>query len=466
MILYNTTPHPRHLVLFHYYIITFEMLTNGTTITKRVQSNRANNKSKNHFSINKETTKSRSRTVAEPNNEGVTKWDANNIQSRPRMPTPRSSIVKKLSMERRESKTGSPIKSKSNNNKDQNTLSSAPPPALTFHDHTNNNQHRPGSISNMTPNIQSKLKAIAHDECEKTIPLGAVLHILRARRMDQLNLQCFVYLVFLLLYTAVANLHHNILDSYSQNFGMREMLLNEPFNEPDDLRTYMDVGEIDEWWLWFEGPFANKIWVDEWYNNEKREVLDGGVLLAEAYVVGSVRVRQVRTKEYEKINYGRKFKAWYPYSTDNEMTTNDVKYGTYIESGLSELNGHPYDTFATLNYGFGGYAVEFSRANITSSLEMVKHLKQIRWLDGGTRIVAVDLNVYNPSTDVITALRVQTEFLNSGLILKQGWAFSGQVTKYSTELNDVVRGVMELIVLFFVFYYWYQQILEICQGKL
>ena len=102
----------------------------------------------------------------------------------------------------------------------------------------------------MTPNLQSKLKIKAieiqndADNIENaTIPLGAVLHILRERRKDSLNVQCLIYLMFLLLYTAVANLHHNILDSYSQNFGIREMLLNEPFNEPDDLRNYHDVGK-------------------------------------------------------------------------------------------------------------------------------------------------------------------------------------------------------------------------------
>ena len=221
---------------------------------------------------------------------------------------------------------------------------------------------------------------------------------------------------------------------------------------------------MDEWWLWFQGPFAGKIWEHTWNNDQLKDEYDRGVLLAEAYVIGSVRVRQVRSQEYLKTDHGRTFRAWHPYSSDTEMTSNSLLYGDYTTQGLSELNGMSYDSFSTLDYGVGGYSFEFPRSNATASLSLMRALKEKRWLDGGTRVIAVDLNVYNPSTDVITALRVTTEFLSSGLILKQGWAFSARVTLYSTKMVDIVRGVMELIVVFFVIFYWYCEIREIWKA--
>ena len=132
-----------------------------------------------------------------------------------------------------------------------------------------------GASTDATSKIGSFVREHAHLAAGKarhkvdlehaTMPLGAVLHILRERRKDQLYLNCLWYFIFILLYTIVVNMHHHIFTSFSQNYGIRDVLLNEPFQEPDDLRTYHDVGEVDEWWLWFEGPFAQKIWATEWY---------------------------------------------------------------------------------------------------------------------------------------------------------------------------------------------------------
>ena len=291
-----------------------------------------------------------------------------------------------------------------------------------------------------------------------TMPLGAVLHILRERRKDQLYLNCLWYFVFILLYTVVVNMHHHIFTSFSQNYGIRDVLLNEPFHEPDDLRTYHDVGEIDEWWLWFEGPFAQKIWSTEWYSGDSRDSeTEMGVLLQECYVIGAVRLRQVRTVMEMKTAGKRTFKSWPPYRTlnapllgqkavstatnmstlttcglsssaENPLFTGGGKdgdpargaetrvglrtqdgtasFGDYC-TGLGALDGMSYDPLQTEHYGGAGYVIDFPRTNSTHAISTIAKLKAARWIDQGTRAVAVDLNVYNPSTDTVTALRVR-----------------------------------------------------------
>ena len=312
---------------------------------------------------------------------------------------------------------------------------------------------------------QRKAANLKKEEEDRTMPLGAVLHILRERRKDQLNLQCLIYLFFLLIYTAVANLHHHIIDSFSQNSGIREMLLNEPFNEPDDLRTYSDVGELDEWWMWFEGPFVDRVWSPAWPNGDPRGEGETGVMLSQAYVIGSVRLRQVRSREHAKMAGGRPFQSWEVYDGGKtEEKKSSDQNGQYVASGLSELNGMSYDPFSQKNYGHGGYLVELPRSNATKSLEIIRELKKKRWLDGGTRVIAVDINVYNPATDVVTALRVTTEFFSSGLTLKQGWAFSAQMTRYTMEVQDMIRVALEIIVVGFVVYYWFEEIYEIWKA--
>jgi hypothetical protein len=297
------------------------------------------------------------------------------------------------------------------------------------------------------------------DLVHATMPLGAVLHILRERRKDQLYLNCFWYFVFILLYTVVVNMHHHIFTSFSQNYGIRDVLLNEPFQEPDDLRTYHDVGEIDEWWLWFEGPFAQKIWSTEWYSGDTRDnETEMGLLLQECYVIGAVRLRQVRTVMELKTAGKRTFKSWPPYRTaklslfhgkpgaggsanaststscglsssaENPLFTGGGKdgdpargaetrtdlrtqdgtasFGEYC-TGLGALDGMSYDPLQTEHYGGAGYVIDFPRNNASHAMSTIAKLKAARWIDQGTRAVAVDLNVYNPSTDTVTALRVR-----------------------------------------------------------
>ena len=59
----------------------------------------------------------------------------------------------------------------------------------------------------------------------------------------------------------------------------------------------------------------------------------------------------------------------------------------------------------------------------------------MRWIDGGTRVVTVDMNAYNPATDTLTSLRITTEFMVQGMVLKAGWAFSSKLTLYSWSVQ-------------------------------
>ncbi len=349
----------------------------------------------------------------------------------------------------------------------------------------------------LTSNQKSRLRAKAigtkfHLELQgKTMPLGAVLHILRERRKDTLYLNCFGYLVFIVLYTVVVNMHHHVFTSFAQNYGIRDVLLNEPFSEPHDLRTYQDVGEMDEWWLWFEGPFVGKIWSAEHYNGDPRDnVTEIAMVLQESYVVGAVRLRQIRTQavgggggdndavsstgHYDgsgvRSSSGRKFKYWPHFTPASEETrplrarSDSAFAGHHVyRQGMGSVEGTSWDVTEKIVYGHGGYTVELPRQDAVATLATIATLKRERWLDGGTRVVAVDVNVFNPASDTITALRVTTEFLAQGLVLKIGWAFSARISLYSWETEDVLRGVLEIVVVCIVLFYIFAELRECCE---
>ena len=52
-------------------------------------------------------------------------------------------------------------------------------------------------------------------------------------------------------------------------------------------------------------------------------------------------------------------------------------------------------------YDGGGYAHDFDAKNETSFDQITKLLRRAAWLDGATRIVVVELALYNPPTDLL-----------------------------------------------------------------
>ena len=66
------------------------------------------------------------------------------------------------------------------------------------------------------------------------------------------------------------------------------------------------------------------------------------------------------------------------------------------------------------SYPGGGFVVDLP-LNLTQTLAILTHLRDIVWLDGGTRFLAMDFNTYNPSTSLHTVARLAWEMPTGGL---------------------------------------------------
>ena len=69
-----------------------------------------------------------------------------------------------------------------------------------------------------------------------------------------------------------------------------------------------------------------------------------------------------------------------------------------------------------LEYGGGGFAVEFHSNDLKRYLEMLRQLRSNEWLDSKTRAIVVLLNVYNPNTHVFAPVQLITERFMSGYV--------------------------------------------------
>ena len=97
-----------------------------------------------------------------------------------------------------------------------------------------------------------------------------------------------------------------------------------------------------------------------------------------------------------------------------------TRYKWYSDVGSVDLYGTP--GWGPGSYGSGGY-VAYLPANGTLGRAVVAQLLADRWIDKATRALAIDFNVWNPDTNLLTVVRLWIEFSPTGASPRRSLAF-------------------------------------------
>lgn len=300
---------------------------------------------------------------------------------------------------------------------------------------------------------------------KKTMPLRVILHVLRQRRKDQLYTQLFFYFVFMCMYTFVIYHSHKPFHAFTQNFAITDVIVNEPFNERDDTealtsthdpRCFSTIGETDEVFVWLNNVVTDKLFPDGCEN--------GGIAVqGQNYFVQQLQIRQGRTKQIEKDIRGTKFAAYPDFSSTNkDKDSNQTIYGEY-KTGLSPIEGFPFGSGNTVNYGSEQYVTimdpTIGYENITAKF---KFMEENGWLDEATRVVVLDANFYNPTTDMVTAARFSIEILPQGYISSYYYSYTWPRSPHDlTDMVVLARAILEIYVFLFIMWLFFIEIKEL-----
>ena len=170
-----------------------------------------------------------------------------------------------------------------------------------------------------------------------------------------------------------------------------------------------------------------------------------------------LQIRQGRAKQIEKDIRGTKFAAYPDFSSTNmDKDSNQTIYGEY-KTGLSPLEGFPFGSGNTINYGSEQYVTimdpKIGYDNITAKF---KFMEENGWLDEATRVVVLDANFYNPTTDMVTAARFSIEILQGYI---SSYYYSYTWSRSPHDLTDVVvlaRAVLEIMYFYSSCGYFYR----------
>ncbi|XP_049999422.1 polycystin-1-like protein 3 [Alexandromys fortis] len=160
-------------------------------------------------------------------------------------------------------------------------------------------------------------------------------------------------------------------------------------------------------------PWANHTLLPNLYGDYSGFITDGN-----SFLLGNVLLRQIRVPnstlfpvslhepensqpqhQEDRENYGVR---WAP--PDTNITETDSIWH-YQNQEL--LGGYPIQgEFAT--YSGGGYVVRLGR-NASAAARVLQHLEQRRWLDHGTKVLFVELTVFNANVNLLCAVTLILE---------------------------------------------------------
>ncbi|GBG31618.1 Polycystic kidney disease 2-like 1 protein [Hondaea fermentalgiana] len=296
------------------------------------------------------------------------------------------------------------------------------------------------------------------------IPLFEIYKATRLFKVQSRALEGIFFLVFMLAFCFVfIDLRVTVLAGETTE-TLLDFFIEEEFVEldvpglegaPFFQKTYRDVKTTEEWWRWALGPLSNGLWADFSDNgtyprglpqqDSQNYILggaNGGILFRTARVTSDSCTRaSFATEQMRELasndNAVECFGRWPDIDINDPGANQNVDTTTFgplsdgnisakaqsaftftkdIETSLEgTLLGQMY--FQRNNYGIGAFMVDLPVNNFGSaSTNVLKELFSNNWIDLATRVVSVEFNVYNPSTNVVTAVRFFTEIAHTGMI--------------------------------------------------
>ncbi|CAF1316632.1 unnamed protein product, partial [Adineta steineri] len=286
----------------------------------------------------------------------------------------------------------------------------------------------------------------ARDQRLKEIQMWAII-------VEYLIYFIFAILVFIITYS------NREQHSFFQVNHLRAYLLNQRQTTVD----YTKINTIDEYWYWLENSFVSNIRAQQWYNGDIPQYLNGFLNDKSSRLIGWATMRQLRVKselcpdqrvisicEDSYSFFNEETQLFQPGWTNE--TIEDEVYSSSILKAFNYSKSDELDTYTYVGefgtYKGGGYVYEF-RGSLSDMKTNLSKLHQLDWIDEKTRAVFIQLTLYNPSVELLTAVTLLAEFLpTSGIYTTARFK---PINFYT--FTSILQLVCTIIYVFFIIYF-------------
>ena len=296
------------------------------------------------------------------------------------------------------------------------------------------------------------------------------MHILRENRRDRQYKDLVKFLVFVVIFVMIQFELRSVFDAHFQNAGLRELLVNEWLAEPDppevqyaDMRSYNDVANWEEFFLWLEGPFSSVMFADTYYNGQSLgNYTSSGAprrfFGTQTHILGKIYMRQIRSMPVEKevLKGGETYQVFPDFTSAEYVPHNAANgtvhpiYGTYMDNALSKLEGVSTGPATWTDYGRSGWLHLFPHDG-ENATKMIAALKEGLYVDQATRVVTVEFNLMNPASNVITTVRLLFESTIQGVMRHKAFIMAMPTNMYRTTRHLLRAGLEGIFFIFLVY---------------
>ncbi|XP_017065358.2 uncharacterized protein LOC108104034 [Drosophila eugracilis] len=200
--------------------------------------------------------------------------------------------------------------------------------------------------------------------------------------------------------------------------------------------------------------------LDHFHNNMSSHHLEGRVFLYENLLLGPPRLRQIRVRKdscYVNDAFIRYFNTCYAAYSAGAEERKVVHKGSLYRT-MNELDSTPIWTVLAF-YRTGGYTVNLDYEK-DKNLKIIRDLKEVHWLDRGSRLCLVEFNLFNENTDIFQSVKLIAEIPPTGGVIPQAHLQTVKQYSFFTD-RSMVMTVIYIFWYIMVVYYTIYEITEI-----
>nr|AKN21727.1 PKD2-1 [Schmidtea mediterranea] len=266
-----------------------------------------------------------------------------------------------------------------------------------------------------------------------------------------------VFLIFLMM-VAYGTRSENL---YYLTTAMSNILITSNFN---------GITAMDSFWNWINIDFVNALYWNTWYNSMTYLPLNEREFIHyENKLVGVPQIRQLRigsnTCQIPSFFKNSMSNCYGDYSFSN-LNKSDFGISNSTAWSYTPPNSTYSSSFSATfaTYDDGGFIQVLSR-NSLETISILSNLQNNLWLDHGTRAVFIDLTVYNANVNLYCVIKLIFEFPPTGGIIPSSQFRTLKLIRYETGYDFFIL-FCEIVVIFYVIYYFIEEFIEIKKNKL
>jgi len=283
--------------------------------------------------------------------------------------------------------------------------------------------------------------------------------------------QFVLFLFFISFYIGAIIMQSNPYNTQSMIQGFKDHFVEATYRDvyTFELKKFEDTVTLDDLWMWIQQIFAERIYVENYYNGDPLNGTAANTLLMHNRITKGFRMTQRRVLNGSNVFCIER--------EEFELFAPNCYGRTFVDSRLGDVDEAPFYSpdgkirydYEEIDAGFGtwydidvGYFQVFG-FNREVALERLKSLRTNAWINEGTAWLRLDFVTFNANTGLFAHVKFVFDLKNTGEIESHFQAETLSAEAYGST-KDIARAALELMATCLWFYFLVKMVINAIQA--